>query len=198
MRSPETTRELLLRAARREFADHGIAGARVDRIAARAGVNKQRIYAYFGDKERLFQHVVTEALGELGRAVPLEGDTDPAAYARSVHEYHRDHPELLRLLLWEALHYGDRPLPEEEARAGLYTGKDRALAAALGEEPSERTRMLLLTLIGVAAWPTIVPQLVRMTLGRDPEAPDTREELADFLTGFVRAAVEGGLSAPEA
>src|SRR5699024_9716263 len=61
----ETTRALLLKAARTEFAAHGIAGARVDRIAERAGVNKQRIYANFGDKERLFQHVVGQALDEL-------------------------------------------------------------------------------------------------------------------------------------
>jgi len=41
----------LLTAARREFAQSGLAGARVDEIAARAGVNKQLVYHYFGDKD---------------------------------------------------------------------------------------------------------------------------------------------------
>ncbi|SIO86685.1 TetR/AcrR family transcriptional regulator [Nocardiopsis sp. JB363] len=190
----EVTRTLLLDAARREFADHGIAGARVDRIAQRAGVNKQRLYAYFGSKERLFQHVVNNALGELSTAVQLQG-TEPSEYVRRVHEFHRDNPDLLRLLLWESLHYGDRVLPGEEERATLYTHKADVLAEAMGEEPSQHTRLLLLTLIGVAAWPNIVQQLSRMILGRDPQAPETREELTDFLASFVHSAVESGQGA---
>ncbi|MGW9557250.1 TetR/AcrR family transcriptional regulator [Nocardiopsis sp. NPDC055551] len=189
MRRTEVTRTLLLDAARREFADHGIAGARVDRIAERAGVNKQRLYAYFGDKERLFQHVVTNALDELSTAVELQG-TEPSEYVRRVHEFHRDHPDLLRLLLWESLHYGDRTLPGEDERAAFYTGKAGDLAEAMGEEPSQRTRLLLLTLIGVAAWPNIVQQLSRMVLGRDPHTPEAREELTDFLASFVHSAIE--------
>lgn len=191
MRKAEVTRSLLANAARREFADHGIAGARVDRIAERAGVNKQRIYAYFGDKERLFQHVVTEALADLGRAVPLQADTDPVEYVRRVHEFHRDNPDLLRLLLWESLHYGDRELPEESERGALYVEKTRVLAEAGLESSPERARMLLLTLIGVAAWPNIVQQLSRMILGRDPREEETREELTDYLADFVRAATAG-------
>ncbi|MBE3001921.1 TetR/AcrR family transcriptional regulator [Nocardiopsis sp. HNM0947] len=182
------TAALLLAAARGEFAEHGIAGARVDRIAQRAGVNKQRIYAYFGDKERLFQQVVTEALGELGRSVPLDTGTDPAEYVRRVHEFHRDRPDLLRLLLWESLHYGDRALPDEEGRAALYDDKVRVLSEATGL-PVERARPLLLTLIGMAAWPVIVPQLTRMTLGRNPGEEGADEDLTDFLAGFARAAL---------
>lgn len=192
MGKAEVTRALLLDAARQEFAAHGIAGARVDRIAELAGVNKQRIYAYFGDKERLFQQVITEALGELGRAVTLSADTVPAEYVRHVHEFHRDHPDLLRLLLWESLHYGDRELPDEGTRSALYDEKARVLAEAGVESSPERVRMLLLTLIGVAAWPNIVDQLSRMILGRDPREEDTRAELADFLADFVRAATSTG------
>lgn len=46
----DATRELLLRSATEIFAEHGFAGARVDEIAERAGVNKSLIYAYYGDK----------------------------------------------------------------------------------------------------------------------------------------------------
>ncbi|NKZ01122.1 TetR/AcrR family transcriptional regulator [Nocardiopsis alborubida] len=191
MRRTEVTRALLLNAARREFANHGIAGARVDRIAERAGVNKQRIYAYFGDKEQLFRHVVTGALDELSTVVELRG-TEPSEYVRRVHEFHRDHPDLLRLLLWESLHYGDRPLPDEDERTALYTHKADDLAEVMGEEVSRHTRLLLLTLIGVAAWPNIVQQLSRMVLGRDLRAPEAQKELTDFLVSFVRSAVESG------
>src|ERR1700753_1786171 len=52
-RNPAATRQKLLAAARREFAASGLAGARVDEIAARAGVNKQLGYPYFGGKDAL-------------------------------------------------------------------------------------------------------------------------------------------------
>ena len=48
------TRQRIFDAAVQEFAENGFAGARIDRIAELAGVNKQRIYAYFNDKEGLF------------------------------------------------------------------------------------------------------------------------------------------------
>jgi TetR/AcrR family transcriptional regulator len=57
-RNPEATRQKLLTAARREFANSGLAGARVDEIAARAGVNKQLVYHYFGDKDALYLAVL--------------------------------------------------------------------------------------------------------------------------------------------
>jgi AcrR family transcriptional regulator len=51
-RDPERTRAAILAAAIDEFAAHGLGGARVDRIAARAGANKRMLY-YFGDKDGL-------------------------------------------------------------------------------------------------------------------------------------------------
>jgi TetR/AcrR family transcriptional regulator len=51
----EVTRQGILFAALREFARFGLAGARVDTIAERAGVNKQLLYYHFGNKEDLFR-----------------------------------------------------------------------------------------------------------------------------------------------
>lgn len=193
----ENTRALLLGAARAEFAAHGVAGARVDRIADSAGVNKQRIYAHFGDKEQLFRHVVGQAVGELSRAVTVTGDSDPAAYVGRVFDYHRAHPDVLRLLMWEALHYGDSPVPDEEGRAALYDTKVASLSGAMGEGSSDAdVRHLLLTLIGLAAWPQLTPQLTRLVLGRDPAEDQTRDGLRAFLTEFTRKAIPGG--APDA
>jgi AcrR family transcriptional regulator len=52
---------ILLAAARDEFAEFGLGGARMDRIATRAGLNKRLIYYYFADKEKLFQSVLEQA-----------------------------------------------------------------------------------------------------------------------------------------
>ena len=75
-RDPVATRKKLLTAARQEFARHGFAGARVDEIADRAGVNKQLVYHYFGDKDALYLAVlewVYEDIREQERRLNLEG-----------------------------------------------------------------------------------------------------------------------------
>jgi TetR/AcrR family transcriptional regulator len=75
-RNPAVTRQKLLAAARREFAASGLAGARVDEIAARAGVNKQLVYHYFGDKDALYLAVlewVYEEIRAQERKLNLEG-----------------------------------------------------------------------------------------------------------------------------
>jgi TetR/AcrR family transcriptional regulator len=75
-RDPAATRNKLLTAARHEFARSGLAGARVDEIAARAGVNKQLVYHYFGDKDALYLAVlewVYEEIRAHERKLNLEG-----------------------------------------------------------------------------------------------------------------------------
>jgi AcrR family transcriptional regulator len=65
-RSPEiNATEKILLSARKEFAEYGLAGARVDRIASRAGVNKAMIYYYFRSKENLYQTVISQQLSQV-------------------------------------------------------------------------------------------------------------------------------------
>ncbi|MFD8750013.1 TetR family transcriptional regulator [Kitasatospora sp. NPDC059577] len=182
------TRRLLLEAAVDEFAAHGPEGARIDRIAAAAGVNKERIYPYFGGKRQLFDAVVQRELEQLAAAVPMEGaDGCPVQlpeYAGRVFDYHLAHPHLLRLLQWEAL-YGDAnaPVAGEERRAAYYAEKVAAVARARREgEGSARVGVplppgeLLLAVVALAGWQFAVPQLARMilggTTGEDPAGED--------------------------
>jgi len=64
-KSEVSSRDLLLRAARKEFATKGLEGARVDQIATKAGVNKQLVYHHFSSKEALYQAVVEEAYARI-------------------------------------------------------------------------------------------------------------------------------------
>jgi|ERR1700722_7603429 TetR/AcrR family transcriptional regulator len=66
---PEESRAAILKAAAREFADYGIAGARTDAIAREARVNKALIYYYFKDKETLYGAVLDNAFAGLKTAV---------------------------------------------------------------------------------------------------------------------------------
>ncbi|WP_129667589.1 TetR/AcrR family transcriptional regulator, partial [Phytoactinopolyspora endophytica] len=52
------TKQKILDAALAEFAEHGPTGTTIDRIAAAAGINKERIYNYFGNKRDLFMQVL--------------------------------------------------------------------------------------------------------------------------------------------
>lgn len=187
----EGTRARLLTAARQEFAEYGIAGARVDRIAGLAGVNKERIYGYFGNKQKLFDEVVAQALDELAEAVPLRPGDDPAEYVGRVYDFHHANSDLVRLLLWEALHYRDDPLPNEGRRTSRYDEKTAALAETVGHERSPAVAACLLSLIGLAAWPDAVPQMTRMILGDSGAGADGSGQLRRHLVDFARRAMDG-------
>ena len=111
------TRRRIKRAATAEFAQYGPDGTAIERIAKRAGVNKERVYNYFGDKRALFAAVLRDELAEVARSVPVESFAaeDIGDYAGRVYDYHRERPELIRLLRWEALSY-DGEVPDEHGR----------------------------------------------------------------------------------
>src|SRR3990172_12373706 len=114
-RNGQATRERILRAALTEFPRRGFAGTRVDGIASRAKVNKALLYQYYGDKERLFQQVLESKMEELGRL-----RADPERFVETtgdVFALYAANPWLVRLVLWEALDFGTKPVPNEEARA---------------------------------------------------------------------------------
>lgn len=103
-RDPAATRKKLLTAARREFAASGLAGARVDEIAARAGVNKQLVYHYFGDKDALYLAVlewVYEEIRAQERKLNLEGLPPQQAIKRLIEasfDHLAAHPDFIVLL----------------------------------------------------------------------------------------------------
>lgn len=127
-RSAADTRARILAAATAEFADRGLSGGRVDRIAAAADANKERIYAYFGSKEGLFDETVWAIIGELLDAVPFDAGDLPG-YAVRLYDFTLAHPNLVRLGLWYSL---ERPssledLPQSKESTAR---KIEALAAA--------------------------------------------------------------------
>jgi TetR/AcrR family transcriptional regulator len=103
-RDPAATRKKLLAAARREFAGRGLAGARVDDIAARAGVNKQLVYHYFGDKDALYLAVlewVYEEIRAQERKLNLQGLPPEKAIKKLIEssfDHLAAHPDFILLL----------------------------------------------------------------------------------------------------
>lgn len=108
-RDAEATRRRILDEATAEFARHGIAGARVDRIAAAAGCNKAMLYAYFTSKDRLFDAVFDAAVTRNVNDVPIDAADLPAYAARLSDQYQR-YPEVGRLATWDRLERGGEGL----------------------------------------------------------------------------------------
>ena len=86
-RDPARTRAAILAAARAEFSEHGLEGARIDAIARRAATNKRMLYHYFGNKEGLYCAVLAESYREIRqgeRALQLDQYDPVEAMARLV------------------------------------------------------------------------------------------------------------------
>ncbi|MEV8420250.1 TetR/AcrR family transcriptional regulator [Streptomyces niveus] len=189
------TRALLLAAARDEFAAHGMGGARVGRIAEQAGVSKERIYGYFGSKEKLFAAVISEALTEHATLLGPPS-ADLAEYAGRIYDLHRRNPHLLRLMMWEALYY-DGGLPNEQPRTARYRDMVATLSEALGSqsdtepgsESDTEAASTLLALIGLAILPTAFPQITRLILGTAADAPGGDDELRAHIVRLARRMV---------
>jgi len=111
-RDADATRAILLEAATAVFSEHGFAGARVDEIARRAGVNKALIYAYYGHKGGLYRAVLSSRLATPLSSVALGPDFDPLqGLEEVVREYFRvplEDRAFARLLAWDLLSAGRR------------------------------------------------------------------------------------------
>jgi AcrR family transcriptional regulator len=126
-RDAEDTKRRLLEAAATEFAERGIAGARIDRIAAAAQANKALIYSYFGNKEQLFDAVFDALVVDTLHDVPIDPE-DLAGYAARLFDRNLSHPQAFRLAIWHSLERGGAALPEAVVAANQ--GKIAAIAKA--------------------------------------------------------------------
>jgi AcrR family transcriptional regulator len=158
MRTRIELRDEILAAARAEFAQFGLAGARIDRIARAAAASKERLYAHFGDKETLFRGVVAADGAEFFRAVELRADAVPE-FVGDIFDLAQSRPEHVRMITWAQLEGFPLDKPEIDGEHG----PDRAVAAleqarAEGHvDPAWEPQQLLVLLfaigLGWAHWP---------------------------------------------
>ena len=145
------TSRRILDAATVEFAERGIAGARVDRIVAAARTNKAQLYGYFGSKDGLFDAVLADLTDQGVDKVPFDA-ADLPGWAVSVYDRNLQNPDLARLLTWARL---------ERRPPGLVLGnydiepklKAVAEAQAAGHlRPGDPADLLVLVLGLASAW----------------------------------------------
>ena len=191
------TPERILDAAIAEFVQFGLAGARVDRIAERAGANKQLLYRHFGSKDGLFDAAIRAMAGrfdEIRRQLPDTLESRLPYYFERATDDH----QWVRMLQWEALQTGDGPVVNEDERRGHMQRAVEGVRAdqAAGLLPADLdAAQLFLSFQALAAHPTAFPQMTRFITGLNPSDPAFRAQRAEFLRALGRY-LSAGLPAP--
>ena len=200
-RDAERSRQSILLAGRDEFAQHGLGGARMDRIAARADVNKRLIYYYFASKDELFQAVLESTYAHIRQAEQQLRLTElnPVDGVRRLIEftwrYYLEHPEFITLLNSANLHRArhlDTPERVREMNSPLIQTLreilERGCAAGLfrgGVDPVQ----LYISIAGLAYFYLSNNPTLSAILGRDLMAPKARNErlshMTDVILGYV-------------
>lgn len=207
---PEQSRAAILRAAVREFAQEGIAGARTDAIARAAKVNKALLYYYFKDKEALYGAVVDQVFGGLIACVgeALSRDLPPRekilAYAGAHFDYVASHPLYPRIVQGEMMGAGRgtanhlEPIVKRYFRP-LFGRVAEVLKAgqAVGEFRSVDPMHFIPSMIAVIVFYFTTAPVMRVMTGKDPLSSERVAARRRAVLDFISAALFKSSSAKQ-
>jgi AcrR family transcriptional regulator len=206
-RDPEGMRLRIIEAAKQEFATHGLAGARVDRIAAKAGANKRMLYYHVGNKEDLYLTVLEGAYEKIRseeRSLALE-HLDPPEAIRTLIDftwnYFLRNPEFLALLHTEnlarakhlkrstkvkSMHSPFVEMIGTVVRRGVKSGDFHAAV-----DPVQ----LYISIAALSFFYLSNSATLGVIFGRDLLSQEARDERLEHMTALVLAALTGKSSA---
>lgn len=176
-RDPERTRALLLDAARAEFARKGLAGARVNEIAARAGVNKQLISYHFGGKVGLYEAILQQWWSQ--EATFDEPGIDLAELVRRYLAAAFAQPHLQLMFLRETMDADTGDVAYEPANSEVVGLRARQDAGEL--DPRLDPGVVLLLLQAMVVSGTVFPAEVKRLLGVEAGSPEHLARMTEQL-----------------
>ncbi len=187
----EKTKRLLLDAGARQFAARGFSGAHMEAIGRDAGVNKERIYQYFGNKQGFFDAVLSDSLGDffqgsgpVGHGAEAVGD-----YAVAVFDQLEQYEQLARLLAWESLELAGPA--NADARALGCAARVDEMQQALPGASSESAAQLLFSIVALAVSSCTLSHAAELILG-PAGVQARREHLRLQARALAEAAVAAG------
>jgi TetR/AcrR family transcriptional regulator len=199
---PQKTRAAILRAAVREFALEGVAGARTDAIARGARVNKALLYYYFEDKEALYGAVLDQVFGGLTHTVLASLSQDlPVrqkilAYAGAHFDYIAGNPLYPRIVQAEMMRAGRNPSPHFEHIVNryfhpLFVKISEVLRAgvASGDFRPVNPLHFMPSMVAVIVFYFTSAPVMRMMTGEDPMSPSLVAERRAAVLDFIAAAL---------
>lgn len=180
------TYQRILDVATQEFARYGIAGARIERIVAAARTNKAQLYAYFGNKEGLFDAIFFASLERIVNVVPIDA-ADLADWAVRLYDEYLRRPDLIRLATWARLER--RPtghLVAEHDRLDDHKLRAIAEAQAAGRvRQGDPFDLMALVIAMSMAWSPVS----NVYAASDEEPPEVHERRRELLRECVLRAV---------
>ncbi len=206
-RNPQRSREAILDAAERLFAEQGYEAASLSQVGQAAGVSRGTPGYFFGSKADLYRAVLDRCFGEVRRAIQsgreralASGESGEVVLEGAVGDYFDflvARPNFVRLLEREALS-GIGVLPD--APAELHTGRQAlaALAVELGLDPSPSgdAAHLLLSIVALCWFPVVHAGTVARAFGVDLSTKDAIEQRKRHVIELVLHGVHGRAALP--
>jgi TetR/AcrR family transcriptional regulator len=199
---PQLTRAAILRAALREFANEGVAGARTDAIARAAKVNKALLYYYFKDKETLYGAALDQAFGELFQQLHevLDRRLSPRqkilAYVGTYFDFLAANPQYPRIVHQEMMRAGRTGSPHLERIVDRYMRPVFAKLTRLFEEGKRSgefrdvaPEQFVPSMIAVVVFYFAGAPMMRMIMGGDPLSPKSIAARRVAVLDFISAAL---------
>jgi TetR/AcrR family transcriptional regulator len=198
---PEESRAAILKAAVREFAREGVAGARTDAIARSAGVNKALLYYYFRDKEALYEAVLNEVFSGVRTAIhsALSQSLTPRdrlmAYVRAHFDYIASNPLYPRIVHAEFLRAGRDPSRLQGVAKQYFRPIFSELSSLLkeGADTGDFRRVdaihFIPSMIAVITFYFITAPVMKVMIGFDPMSRARLVERRAAVIDFISAAL---------
>ena len=199
---PEESRAAILKAAIKEFAEYGIAGARTDAIAKAARVNKALLYYYFTDKEAIYEAVLDHVFSGLrDTVVPvLDGDAPPRQkllnYLGAYFDYIAANPRFPRVVQGEWIRTGTERTPQMQRIAKEYfrpiyqkLGEVLAQGIAAGEFRPVDPIHFIPSMVAIIVFYFSAAPVIKSLMKIDPLAPERIAERRAFVLDFISAAL---------
>lgn len=196
-RDADRSQQIILQAAREEFATYGLAGARVDRIAERADVNKRLIYYYFKSKDTLFLAVLEAAYADIRaaeQALHLDA-IDPVEAIRQLvaftWNYYLEHPEFISFLNSENQHNAShlkQSVRIQEMNSPLIQMLETVLERGRNQKLFRHgidPMQLYITIAAICYFYLSNNQTLSAIFGRDLRAPKAMQQRLSHMTDVV-------------
>jgi AcrR family transcriptional regulator len=199
---PERTMADIIDVATREFAEKGLAGARIDVIAEAMRTSKRMIYYYFGSKEGLYIRVLEEAYRRI-RAIEAELHLEDLAPEDALRrlvgftvDYQLANPDFIRLVMTENIHRGEYlaqskliqklNVPAIEGLRGVYERGVRAGVFRSGLDAVD----LHMSISALSFFNTANRHTFALIFKRDFDSPAAivarRDSIIEMIVRFVR------------
>jgi AcrR family transcriptional regulator len=203
-RDSERTRKALMRAALKEFAQHGFSGGRIDRIAKSADCNIRMLYHYFGDKKGLYVAVLEAAYADIrAKEAALKIDLDQPmegmlALMRFTYIYFQTNPMFEGLLRAENMMQGKFVLRSKPVPEGAFSLKKTIGDLIASGQAKGLFRQGLdpihtyLTITALSRFHLANAYSMSAVLGVDLRDKDWRKERLDHCLELLRAYLTAG------